>query len=66
MRAENLYPIQVQADNINAAESNALIMCQVFDVMSETGIYNALSKAYLHVIAWDKNGIEIYQYDNRK
>lgn len=60
------YPVQIQADNQDAKDSTVPCMCHVFDVQGETMLYQALSKQYLHVVAWDANGNVVYEYDNRK
>jgi len=64
--SKGLYPIQIQADNTDATDVvRTVVMCHVFDVQSETMLYVALSKTYLHVVSWDVNGNKIYEYDNR-
>lgn len=63
--ADKLYPVQIQADNLDADDSNAACMCHVFDISGEVTVISALSKVYRHVIAWDAQGNVIYTYDNR-
>ena len=59
------YPVQIQADNENANDSQAPCMCHVFDIKGEITMLAALQKQYLHVIAWDVNGEVRHEYDNR-
>jgi len=60
-----MYPIQIQADNENAADAVVACMCHVFDGYGKTTVFNALSKQYRHVVAWDKDGKLVDEYDNR-
>ena len=60
-----MYPVQIQADNIEANESMAIVMCHVFDIRGEIMVFEALTSKYLHVIAWDNHGNKIREYDNR-
>ena len=62
---DRLYPVQIQADNMDADDSCCSCMCHVFDIKGEITIINALMREYRHVIAWDKEGKVIYTYDNR-
>jgi hypothetical protein len=64
--ADTIYPVQIQADNIDAAESQAVCMCHVFDIKAQVCVLAALQKQYLHVIAWDKHGNKDFEYDNRR
>lgn len=59
------YPVQIQADDSNAADSMVACMCHVFDVNGLITIRDALRKQYLHVIAWDVDGNQVSLYDNR-
>lgn len=60
-----LYPVQIQADNEDARQSGASVMCHVFDVRSEICMLAALQKQYMHVVAWNPNADETFVYDNR-
>lgn len=62
---DKTFPVQIQADNQDANDSHCVCMCHVFDVRDEVCLLTALSKQYLHVIAWDANGEKVYEYDNR-
>ena len=59
------YPIQIQADNQNAEDSRARAMCQVYDKDGFITVFDALTKSYLHVIAWDSEGKKVKEYNNR-
>jgi hypothetical protein len=59
------YPVQIQADNIDANDAMAPCMCHVFDIKGEITMLAALQKQYLHVLAWDANGALRHTYDNR-
>ena len=59
------YPVQIQADNVNADDSRADVMCHVFDRKSLRRVFAAMMEVYLHVIAWDCDGNIVEQYDNR-
>lgn len=59
------YPVQIQADNCDAADSQVDCMCHVFDVRGLITVRDALQKQYLHVIAWDIDGNQVSLYDNR-
>lgn len=59
------FPYQIQADNINAEESQATIMCHVFDDRSHESLCRTLCKSYAHVVSWDSEGILLFKYDNR-
>lgn len=65
MATENFYPVQIQASNSDANDSRVACMCHVFDIAGEVTVFNALTKAYLHVMTWDKNGRLLQEYDNR-
>jgi len=60
-----LYPVQIQADNENARDSFNVTMAHVFDVRSETMVFEALCKQYRHVVSWSVDGEELREYDNR-
>lgn len=60
-----LYPVQMQGDNSDANDSHASCMLHVFDIKSEISAFDALSKMYCHVIAWDASGNVLREYDNR-
>lgn len=59
------YPVQIQADNVDAADSQVHCMCHVFDVHGLITVRDALQKQYLHVVAWDVDGNQVSLYDNR-
>lgn len=59
------YPVQIQADNFDAADSMVACMCHVFDVNGLITMRDALQKQYLHVVAWDVDGNQVILYDNR-
>lgn len=59
------YPVQIQADNAQADDSTVTCMCHVFDRDGLITMFDALSKVYLHVIAWDCDGNKAKEYDNR-
>lgn len=59
------FPVQIQADNMQADDAMCPTMCHVFDLKGLITISAALQKQYLHVIAWDAEGEMIQQYDNR-
>jgi hypothetical protein len=59
------YPVQVQADNENAEDSAVRAMCMVYDRDGLITVFEALTKAYRHVIAWDCDGNKAKEYDNR-
>jgi hypothetical protein len=59
------YPVQIQADNSDAADSMVACMCHVFDVNGLITVRDALQKQYLHVVAWDVDGNQVSLYDNR-
>ena len=65
MSAPNPYPVQIQADNQDANDSQAPCMCHVFDIKAEITMIAALQKQYLHVVAWDVSGNVRHTYDNR-
>ena len=65
MSSISKYPVQFQADNNEANDRFADISCHVFDITSEVNMRHILSSKYLHVIAWDADGTEVYKYDNR-
>lgn len=60
-----MYPVQIQADKTDARDAFVVVMCHVFDVRSETMVFEALSRQYLHVVSWDSSGNELREYDNR-
>jgi len=60
-----LYPVQIQASNNNAEDAHNVVMTHVFDIASEIQVFQALSKAFLHVVSWDAEGDKINEYDNR-
>ena len=62
---DSIYPVQIQADNIDANDSMVPCMCHVFDIKGEITIMAALQKQYLHVIAWNVKGEKLGEYDNR-
>lgn len=59
------YPVQIQADNQDAGDSQVSCMCHVFDNWGLITVFEALTKQYLHVIAWDCEGNKTKEYDNR-
>lgn len=59
------YPVQIQGDNTDANDTFVCCMVHVFDLNSERNAIAALTKQYLHVVAWDVAGLLIYEYDNR-
>ncbi len=59
------WPVQIQGDDTNANDSMCSCMVHVFDKQSETNVFTALSKMYLHVIAYNTDGKVILTYDNR-
>lgn len=59
------FPITVQCSQSDAEDSVAAFMLQVFDRSSYLSITSALTKVYLHVVAWDSEATEVYRYDNR-
>lgn len=59
------YPVQIQADNAEANDSQVACMCHVFDRDGLITLREALQKQYLHVIAWDCDGNKAFEYDNR-
>ena len=59
------YPVQIQADNHDANDSQIDCMCHVFDRQGLVTVFEALCKQYLHVIAWDCDGNKAKEYDNR-
>mgnify|MGYP000429108475 CR=1 FL=1 len=61
---EYKFPIQIQFDN-TAADDSISSMCQVFDGASFHKLTAQLPKIYMHVIAWDADGTEVFKYDNR-
>jgi hypothetical protein len=63
--ADKIYPVQIQADNMDANDSQCVCMCHVFDIHGQVTMLAALQKQYLHVIAWNVNGEVIDTYDNR-
>lgn len=63
--SDKIYPIQIQADNQDANDSQCPCMCHVFDIKGETTMLAALQKQYRHVIAWNVKGEKIHEYDNR-
>ncbi len=65
MANSTIYPVQIQADNQDANDSSAVLMCHVFDVRSEVTLLAALQKQYLHVVAWNVKGELTHKYDNR-
>lgn len=59
------FPVQIQADNVEANEGQAPCMCHVFDDAGKVCVFQALQAKYLHVIAWDADGNVVDTYDNR-
>ncbi len=62
---KEIYPVQIQGDNSDANDSYASCMVHVFSIKDEINAFEALSKMYLHVIAWNASGDVIRTYDNR-
>ena len=60
-----LYPVQIQADDIDANDAQVACMCHVFDIRGEVTMLNALQKQYRHVISWNAAGAVLSEYDNR-
>lgn len=48
-----------------ADDDSIASMCHVFDGASYQKLTAQLPKLYLHVIAWDADGAEVFRYDNR-
>ena len=59
------YPVQIQADNSDAGESDVVCMCHAFDQAGYVTVFGALARAYLHVIAWSAEGEKLREFDNR-
>lgn len=59
------YPVQIQADNTDAEDSQIDCMCRVIDQRGLVTVFEALCKQYLHVVAWDCDGNRAKEYDNR-
>lgn len=64
MTVNHKFPVQIQFDNQNADDSHAP-MCHVFDHLSFIKMVNCLPGCWMHVIAWDADGVEVFKYDNR-
>lgn len=61
----NKFPLQFQADIINAHDPNASVLCHVFDDRSAKLLFEALQKYFLHVVVYNSEGYLIREYDNR-
>jgi hypothetical protein len=59
------YPVLIQADNEDAADSRVPCMCHVFDNPGAVCVFAALAKQYLHVISWDSLGNKLREHDSR-
>lgn len=59
------FPVQIQADDAQADDSQAPCMCHVFDRQGLTTVFNALAARYCHVVAWDADAQVVSVYDNR-
>ena len=59
------FPVQIQADDMQADDSQALCMCHVFDRQGLTTVFNALAARYCHVVAWDADAQVVSVCDNR-
>jgi hypothetical protein len=62
---KEIYPVQIQGDNTDANDSFASCMVHVFSIKDEINAFDALCRAYTHVIAWNASGDVIRTYDNR-
>lgn len=59
------FPIVIQCSQSDAECAVSAFMAQVFDLSSYLSITAALSKQYLHVVAWDNTAEKVFEYDNR-
>jgi len=60
------FPVSIYMSNqVGDIEAGlAPQMCQVFDVNSEIAVFRALCKQWLHVIAYDADGVVVDRYTN--